>query len=141
MIRTGRVVQTDKDVLKVCFSRLDACGSCGMCGGGRDDAVVSIQGLARVGDVVEVDMPDAQVLKVSAIAYVIPLLALLLGLWLGSILFARQEMAAFGLGLLALLLAYAGLKLFDRKLGKRARWQPKLIRVLPPESVQEIDKA
>ena len=140
MIRTGRVVQTDKDVLKVCFSRLDACGSCGMCGGGRDDAVVSIQGLARVGDVVEVDMPDAQVLKVSAIAYVIPLLGLLLGLWLGSLLFQNQELLVFGTGILMLALAYAGVKAFDARAALHPRWQPRLIRVLGSEETQDPDR-
>ena len=140
MIRTGRVVQRDKDVLKVCFSRLDACGSCGMCGGGRDDAMVSIRGNARVGDMVEVDMPDAQVLKVSAIAYVIPLLGLLLGLWLGSLLFQNQEMMVFGTGILTLVLAYIGVKFFDARVALHPRWQPRLLRVLNPEEIQDLNR-
>ncbi|NLX82488.1 MAG: SoxR reducing system RseC family protein [Clostridiales bacterium] len=132
MIRTGRVVQTDGDILKVCFSRLDACGSCGMCGGGRDDAMVSIRGKAQVGDMVQVDMPDAQVLKVSAIAYVIPLIALILGLFAGSLLFPAQELYVLAAGLLFLGLAVVGVKMVDTKVGMKAQWQPKLIEVVAP---------
>jgi len=111
-----------------------------MCGGGRDDAMVSIRGDARVGDMVEVDMPDAQVLKVSAIAYVIPLLGLLLGLWLGSLLFQNQELLVFGTGILMLALAYAGVKGFDARAALHPRWQPRLIRVLGPEETQDPDR-
>ena len=142
MIRTGRVVQTDGDILKVSFSKLDACGSCGMCGGGRDDAMVKIKGTAQVGDMVEVDMPDAQVLKVSTIAYLIPLLALLLGLFIGSQLFSGQELYVLASGLIFLGLALAGLKIFDTKIGRQAQWQPKLIAVLgaaPEEQTQNRD--
>ncbi len=137
MIRTGRVVQTDGDILMVCFSRLDACGSCGMCGGGRDDAMVKIKGIAQVGDMVEVDMPDAQVLKVSTIAYLMPLLALLLGLFIGAQLFSGQELYVLASGLLFLGLALVGLKVFDTKIGRQAQWQPKLIAVLGPVPVEQ----
>jgi positive regulator of sigma E activity len=113
-----------------------------MCGGGRDDAMVKIKGTAQVGDMVEVDMPDAQVLKVSTIAYLIPLLALLLGLFIGSQLFSGQELYVLASGLIFLGLALAGLKIFDTKIGRQAQWQPKLIAVLgaaPEEQTQNRD--
>ena len=65
MIRSGKVIATQGITLKVCFSRLEACDSCNLCGSGRDDTTVFIKGRAEVGDRVEVDMPESQVLKVS----------------------------------------------------------------------------
>lgn len=141
MRRTGTVMQTQGDSLKVCFSRLEACDSCNMCGSGRDDTMVTIKGTAQVGDIVEVDMPDAQVLKVSLLTYLVPLLGLLLGLWLGTLVFAGREIFVLlsGLGMLAL--ALVALKMMDNKLGLKTHWQPRLIAVLPAEDAQEAHQA
>ncbi len=131
MIRSGKVIATQGNTLKVCFSRLEACDSCNLCGSGRDDTTVFIKGRAEVGDRVEVDMPESQVLKVSLLAYALPLLGLLLGLWLGTLLFSGQEIAVLLMGLAALGLSLAGLKLLDGKLGLKSRWQPRLVSVTP----------
>ena len=132
MIRSGKVVQTQGDTLKVCFSRLEACDSCNMCGS-RDEATVSIKGQAQVGDRVEVEMPDAQVLKVSLLTYVIPLIGLLLGLWLGTMFFSGNDFAVLIAALAGLVAALIQVKLLIKQLGKTAHWQPRLITVLPAE--------
>ncbi len=137
MIRSGKVVAAQGNTLKVCFSRLEACDSCNLCGSSRNDTTVTIRGTAQVGDLVEVDMPDSQVLKVSLLAYALPLLGLLLGLWLGNQLFPGQELAVLLCGLAALGLSLLGLKRLDGRLGLNANWQPRLIAVLPPGADQE----
>ena len=137
MRRTGKVISVDEQTLRVCFSRLEACDSCNLCGEGRKDTTVSVRGQAQVGDLVEVEMPGAQVVKVAMLAYALPLLALILGLFLGSALFAGQELAVMAGGLICLLLSLLLLKLLDGKLGLKARWQPRLVAVLDQEDGQQ----
>ncbi len=135
MIRVGRVIETQGDNLSVCFSRPEACESCTMCGSGRDNTTVTIKGNALVGDQVEVDMPDAQVLKVSFISYMLPLAGLLLGLWLGTELFKEKEVFVALSGFVLLGAALIILKLIDKRAGKTPSWQPKLIRVIKEEEL------
>lgn len=141
MIRTGKVIDAQGENLQICFSRPGACESCGMCGGGRNDSIATLQGQAVVGDWVEVEMPDAQVLKISLITYLVPLLGLLVGLWLGTVLFPGSEAAVMATGLILLALAFGGVKLIDRRLGRKAAWKPRLLRVIPePQAEQEPDE-
>lgn len=129
MKRVGRVIEKQGESLSVCFSRPEACGSCSMCGSGRDNTTVTIKGEARVGDQVEVDMPDAQVLKVSFISYFLPLAGLLLGLWIGTLLFQREFFVMLS-GFAVMGIAFVVLKAIDKKAAKSSQWQPKLIRII-----------
>ncbi len=129
MIRTGRVVEAKDGSLKVCFDRPEMCASCGKCGAhGVHQELVTVQGEAQVGNWVQVEMPDAQVVKVSLIAYVIPLVFLMIGLVIGQNVLGTDAWAAgLGIGLMA-----AGLlvvRLIDKRLGGRPGWKPRLVNV------------
>ena len=129
MIRTGRVVEAKDGSLKVCFDRPEMCASCGKCGAhGVHQELVTVQGKAQVGNWVQVEMPDAQVVKVSLIAYVIPLVFLMIGLVIGQNVLGTDAWAAgLGIGLMA-----AGLlvvRLIDKRLGGRPGWKPRLVNV------------
>jgi len=65
---------------------------------------------AQPGEAVVVGLPDGALLKASAAAYVVPLLALLLGAALGQLLGSGELAAALG-SLIGLLLAGTGLKI------------------------------
>ena len=130
MVRVGRVVDRQADSLRVCFDRPEMCEKCGACMGKAHKELVTLKGDAQPGDTVEVEMPDAKVLKVSAIAYVVPLLGLLLGLLIGQTWMRTDSAAAVG-GLIGLALAWGGLILFDKKIAKKKQWQPKIIAVRP----------
>ena len=103
MIRTGRVVEAKGGSLKVCFDRPEMCASCGKCGAhGVHQELVTVQGEADVGNWVQVEMPDAQIVKVSLIAYVIPLVFLMAGLVIGQNILGTDAWAAgLGIGLMA----------------------------------------
>lgn len=135
MIRVGKVIEKQGESLSVCFSRPEACGSCSMCGSGRDNTIVTIKGEARAGDQVEVDMPDARVLKVSLITYMLPLTGLILGLWIGTLLFDSREFFVMLSGFIVMGIALALLKLIDKKAAMSAQWQPRLIRVIDEDPV------
>ena len=131
MIRTGRVVEAKDGSLKVCFDRPEMCASCGKCGAhGIHQELVTVQGEAQVGNWVQVEMPDAQIVKVSLIAYVIPLVFLMAGLVIGqNVLGTDAWAAALGIGLMDVGLLIV--RLIDRRLGGRPGWKPRLVNVLP----------
>ncbi len=136
MIRTGKVIQAKGNSLQVCFSRLEACESCGMCGSGRQDSVIELVGNAREGDTVDVQMPDARVLKVSALTYLLPLAGLIAGLSLGMTLFPAQDFLTLAGGLAGLALSLSLLKLIDRRLAGSKNWQPRITAVYPAETAE-----
>ena len=131
MIRTGTVVQQEEKGVLVCFERLAACASCNACGRDKKQTTVFVYGQAALGDVVEVEMPDAQVLKASLLSYLWPLLALLAGIFAGGALGDGQDLYMVLGGLLGLCISVALLKLTDRRLGRQRAWQPHIVGVAP----------
>lgn len=125
MLRTGRVVATEEGQVSVCFERPEACARCGACAGGKHHTVVRVPGQAPVGSWVDVEMPDHQVVKASALAYVLPLLALLAGVLVGSLLFESEALWALA-GLIFMGLSWAALRLIDRRMEKKQDWQPRI---------------
>ena len=128
MVRTGRVVSAKNGVMEVCFARPEACAHCGQCAGQKEETLVTIPGDAPVGRWIDVDMPEGQVLKASLLAYVLPLLMLLGGLALGSVLFEKEALWALT-GIAFMGGAWLILRLLEKKMRARAVWQPKIIRV------------
>lgn len=135
MIRTGRVTEAANGRLKVCFDRPEMCEKCGACTGHAHRELVELEGNAAVGAQVDVEMPDARIVKASALAYVIPLLGLMAGVFLGQTLLKTDAAAAAG-GLIGLFLAWGGLHLADRRLGRRNAWKPRIIAVREEEKKQ-----
>ncbi len=127
MIRTGKVVSSSKGMLQVCFERPEMCAKCGQCGEMKE-TLISIAGNASPGDWVDVDLPEGQLLKFSAIVYVIPLLFLLLGLFLGKAFFG-SEAAQFICALLLTALSLTAVILFDRYQKKKGTGLPTIVAV------------
>ncbi len=137
MIRTGKVIQAEGNILEVCFSRMEACESCGMCGSGRDDARVKINGNAHEGDMVDVEMPDARVLKASAVTYLVPLAGLIAGLALGTGISPTDEIKTVTVGFAGLFLGLGIIKRLDRKMGRLEKWQPRIVAVYPGQGTDQ----
>ncbi len=130
MIRTGRVVAAEGDSLRVCFDRPEMCASCGKCGvHGVHQELVTVEGKASAGNWVQVEMPDAQVVKVSLIAYVIPLAGLMIGLVIGQNVLGTDLWAAV-LGIALLGAGLLAVRLLDRHLGRKPNWKPRLVKVM-----------
>ncbi|MHC1785965.1 MAG: SoxR reducing system RseC family protein [Christensenellales bacterium] len=133
MIRKGTVVQEEKKGVLVCFDRLAACAGCNACGRDKKQTTVFVYGQARIGDVVSVEMPDAQVLKASLLSYLVPLLGLLAGLFAASALSGQEDWAMVLGGILGLALSVGLLKLTDKRLGRQRAWQPHITAVNAPD--------
>ena len=129
MLRTGKVVSAKHGKLEVCFVRPEACAHCNACGEAHE-SIVNIPGDAPVGSWIDVDMPEKQVLKASMIAYVLPLLLLLGGIALGTVLFGpgKEPFAAL-LGILFMAASWIILRLVDRRMRKNDVWQPKIVAI------------
>ena len=121
MLRTGKVVAANGGELEVCFERPEACAHCGQCGGQKEKTLVKLPGDVPVGRWIDVDMPEGQVLKASVLAYVLPLVMLLGGLALGSLLFAQEALWAVT-GILCMGLAWLILRLIEKRMKKKDVW-------------------
>lgn len=89
MKQTGIVISKNENIATIKTQRHSACGSCGGCAKGKEGpASVTVEAInkvnANIGDFVEVDMETTNVLKAAAIAYVIPLFCLLIGVLAGN---------------------------------------------------------
>ncbi len=129
MVRTGKVVGISGKAIEVCFERPEMCAQCGACMGHKPhEETVRIEGSAEIGDTVAVEMPDAKIVKVSLIAYIIPLIGLMIGLLIGQVLLKSDLWAALT-GLLGLGAGILVTRMLDKRLGAQKAWQPKLLAV------------
>lgn len=112
MIRElGEVIDLKGKTAKVKFKRTTSCGNCTACGMRKDDTEVVINVLntkdVKVGDLVDIEIETKKALVSSAIAYLFPLLMLIVGVALGymvvnkGIISGDKEImgAIFGIGL------------------------------------------
>ena len=116
------------------FRRSDACGHCNACmslSDGRMQTKVKNTLHARPGDRVLVSIQASKIVHATLIAYGIPLVMLVLGLYLGSLI-SEIASAVLGLGLCAL--SYGILHKLEPKFAKNEAYQPKMIRIV---SLQE----
>ena len=86
MRKEGVIVSLEDGKAKVSFTRESSCGSCRACGGRTCEAVAETEIPVVIGDRVAVEMPDKGVLRLSVITYGVPLLALILGLSSGYLI-------------------------------------------------------
>ena len=126
MLRTGKVVSAGNGELEVCFERPEACAHCGACGGQKEETLVKIPGDAPVGRWIDVDMPEGQVLKASVLAYMLPLVMLLAGLALGSVLFSQEALWAV-VGIACMGLSWLVLRLIEKRMRRQEKWRPKIV--------------
>lgn len=84
MNQQGYIIEVvDEKTAKLKMQRHSACASCGKCitSSEKKDILVEVENTigAKVGDHVEVNMENVKVLKATALAYLIPLVGLLVG--------------------------------------------------------------
>lgn len=134
MVLSGEVVEVKDGVVSVVFDRPKACANCNGCLS-QQCTRVDLQAQADIGDILDVEMPDKNILQASSIAYVIPLVALVAGLFIGAALYAPLHITFskdLFIALAAILCLAAGLlavALIDRALQGKDTWKPKVVAV------------
>ncbi len=132
MIRTGFVKEKKGERLRVCFERPDSCEGCKGCGKGflPKKELLTVFGEAEVGDMVEVQLPEGQLLKATLLAYVLPLLFLVAGLVLGMLARLGDAITVV-LAFVGLFVGYALARAADMRLRARPQWRPTVIKAYP----------
>lgn len=129
MQQIGKVLEIEGEFALVQFERTKACGNCKACMSlGDGMAAVKIRNTldAVPGDSVHIQLHAKSLLKATAIAYGVPLLALLLGVILGSLI---NDVAALCMGLGFALLAFGLLKLLEPKFARMQEFSPRMIAI------------
>ena len=129
----GLVVALDGNQARIRFLRGSACAHCGACltAGENEMEVLLVNTLgAKVGDRVAVDLSPNRVVQASLLAYAIPLVLLIAGVFIGS---RFSDWLGLVLGVLACGIAYLILRLVERKTKKKSSFQPQMERILGPE--------
>lgn len=131
----GVVVAVDGVIAKVKTSRHNNCENCGACPG-NSAIVLDAQNPvgAKAGQRVEIEIREAGMLKAAFVVFLLPLIAVFAGVMAAGYVAEQLGYNVFGLkltgALLALALALAYVKHFDRSAKSDAGGQPVITRVL-----------
>lgn len=142
MNQQGFVIDiVDNRTAKMIMQRHSACASCGKCSklsSECQDLVVEVDNSigAKKGDHVEVSMESVKVLKATLLAYLVPLIFLLVGTILtyyilDLIKFSGQiEIISGVVGLICTCISYLLLKKNDNKFKESREYIPKITRII-----------
>lgn len=127
-------------LVEVAFQKSDACAKCGACHA-MDEKMVGIEAHNGIGakreDIVEIDIPDAEIVKSSLIVYLIPVLFLLGGYLIGAAiargigLSSWEEGIGVGSAIAALAASFIVVNWYDRQL-QRENSRAKVLRIISP---------
>ena len=138
MERIGEITAVNGEWLDITFCRETDCGHCHACMGTKKMTTLRLKGEGRPGDCAVVEMGAATVTKASAIAYLIPLAGMLLGMGAAMLLFPNNADVAPALGCLLGMGAGLGVvALTERRRRNDPRWTPVLKEVIPQVGTKE----
>ncbi len=134
MKEIGLITKITKNECVVRFDRKAACDSCNMCLRSKDNMYVELVVEntlgAKVGDSVEVEIPDKSVLKASFLVYIVPASAFLIGLVATK---NMEDWASISIAIVALVIAYIGVMGAERYLRKKKGFIPKMTTLIKME--------
>jgi len=148
----GQVIETREDQKALVRVRKHlACGSCNRCGGifgdpekNREDVVEALNPIrAQKGDHVKMEMNPNEMLLAAFLLYIVPLIALLSGLFLGrnfaisAGLSGSPDLWGFLIGLLAMLLIFYFFRRQESRLSRGRRFKSVLTAVVDLTEVPE----
>lgn len=125
MIRVGKVIESKNGICTVAFTVQTACKDCGQCKHAQEIPTIKLDGKYEVGDYVNIHLPDNQFLKATFIAYLLPLIGLMMGLWIGSKLIPNStEFTAFLTAITGMGIPLFFIWLYEKTKKKKAAWEP-----------------
>ena len=126
----GTVTEITGDKAKVVFKRTKACANCDAClHFGSDEAAAEIKNTlnAQVGDRVEIAIRSGSMLKAGFILYLIPLAALIAGVYFGCKI---NDVAGALIGIGAAFVTLIIIHLFEPKFKRAGRFEPAMLRIV-----------
>lgn len=119
IVKVRRLLPNDMaEVIRVRESACSGdCHKCSGCGAAKQALLLTVENPigARVGDTVVISSDSGHVLKAAAVLYLLPLVLFLAGYLLGAMLWQRGAI----IGVSALILGVAAIKLYDKRLSKK----------------------
>ena len=132
MERIGEVTAVRGEWLEITFCRPEDCEKCNACGGQQKQNVLTVKGRAKVGDSAVVELPTNTFMQASLIAYTMPLVCLLGGMFLGAALFPQTRELAGGIGAgIGLAASAIALLITEKRRRANPKWKPQLTRIIP----------
>ncbi|HZJ82232.1 MAG TPA: SoxR reducing system RseC family protein [Clostridia bacterium] len=138
MKEIGEITQVKDTQATVKIKRNSSCGSCNACSMGQNEdemfITVSNDLGANPGDWVELDLESLSVLKASAIVYLIPLFALILGVAAGYALarYVSGNAELYGAlgGLLLMVISFFIIRAMEPALNEKGEYTPKMVSIV-----------
>lgn len=130
----GTVVAIEGDRAVVRFQRGSMCAHCGAClaiGEKEMETRVGNTRGVKIGDLVAVTLAPKRFLAAGALAYILPLTALLIGLFFGSAIGGEFLSILFGLGFCAL--TYLLLHALNGRFTKKRTFEPRMTKIVCDE--------
>ena len=131
MVQTGLIKKLHGNIADVEIHRSTACGdncaSCGLCSGRTSIVKAANAAGAAEGDTVLIDMADKKVLGAAFLVYIVPLVLLVAGYFIGNALF-MTEPGGIITGFLLMLLSFLPIVFIDRR--SRQRYLPKITEIV-----------
>lgn len=130
-------VKNSKAMIRV--NRTTACETCkshGSCQMEKRDIVVEVANdlQAKVGDMVELSMPDGAIVQLSAMVYLLPIIALIIGAFtgasIGEALLWNASVSAVTGGALLMVIVFFILKKLEKTPDFRQRFQAHITRII-----------
>ena len=135
MVQTGLIKKLHGNIADVEIHRSTACGdncaSCGLCNGRTTIVKAANAAGAAEGDTVVIDMADKKVLGAAFLVYIVPLVLLVAGYFIGSALFKTEPGGIFT-GFLLMLLSFLPIVFLDRR--SRQRYLPKITGIVKADA-------
>ena len=131
----GLVIEVIDDVAKIKVGRHSDCSNCGACPG-NDSVIISANNKigAKVGQRVDFEVKEVNVLIGAFVVFVLPLIAAFVGVLLGRLIgkYIGSNINVFQIvgGIIAFLLSMIFVKLFDKSATGSEKSQPTIIRIL-----------
>lgn len=131
----GFVIEVIDDLAKIKVGRHSDCKNCGACPG-SDSIIISANNKmgAKPGQRVLIEVKETNVLKAAFVVFILPLIALFIGVMLGGII---GEYIKFNIfmsrvigGIITFLLSIFIIKIFDKASAENEKSKPVIIRIL-----------
>jgi len=140
MKENGVIVSKKNDFVVIEVTRSSACGDkCDSCGSNCEKKVMKAEVKnrlnAEIGDSVEVEVADKSILKAGMIVYIMPLVFLSIGVWLGSLVGnslenINGELIGIAMGIVFMAISLLFLKRIDISIKKNSKYQLYMSRIL-----------
>lgn len=140
MKQCGVVTLVNDKTAKVLIQRHSSCGSCNACKMGQEDAKIEVEAIndakAKVGEWVEVDMEGQNVLTAAFIVYVIPLIALVIGILSATTLLptlgASENLELYSaiIGFVLMFASFMGIRRKESFLKNNRKFTPVIIEII-----------